>query len=86
MSFQVSCSYGPGRYDDNYEFKGIDYPLPYVRWTEKRNFKTILNLISSGKLGVKELISEVIPLEDFNKIYGNNYSKSVSCQQKYSST
>ena len=34
LSFQVSCSYGPGRYDDDYEFKGIDYPLPYVRWTE----------------------------------------------------
>ena len=84
LSFQVSCSYGPGRYDDNYEFKGIDYPLPYVRWTEKRNFKTILNLISSGKLGVKELISEVIPLEDFNKIYGNiENSKSIASILKY---
>ena len=53
LSFQVSCSYGPGRYDDNYEFKGIDYPLPFVRWTEKRNFETILQLISTGKLKVK---------------------------------
>ncbi len=42
LSFQVSCSYGPGRYDDAYEKYGKDYPLPYVRWTEKRNFEAIL--------------------------------------------
>ena len=36
LNFQVSCSYGPGRYDDNYEINGNDYPLPYVRWTEKK--------------------------------------------------
>ena len=84
LSFQVSCSYGPGRYDDDYEFKGIDYPLPYVRWTEKRNFETILQLISSGKLEVKELISEVIPLEEFNKIYGDiGNSKSIASIIKY---
>jgi predicted dehydrogenase/threonine dehydrogenase-like Zn-dependent dehydrogenase len=84
LSFQVSCSYGPGRYDDDYEFKGIDYPLPYVRWTEKRNFETVLQLISSGKLAVKELISEVIPLEEFHKIYGNiGASKSIASILKY---
>ncbi len=55
LTFQVSCSYGPGRYDDNYEQKGIDYPLPYVRWTEKRNFEAVLNAISTGKLDVKSL-------------------------------
>lgn len=42
LSFQVSCSYGAGRYDEEYENKGHDYPLAYVRWTEKRNFETIL--------------------------------------------
>ena len=85
LSFQVSCSYGPGRYDDDYEFKGIDYPLPYVRWTEKRNFETVLQLISSGKLAVKELISDVIPLEEFDKIYGNiGTSKSIASILKYS--
>ena len=84
LSFQVSCSYGPGRYDDDYEFKGNDYPLPYVRWTEKRNFETILQLISSGKLAVKDLISEVIPLEDFYKIYGDiGNSKSIATIFKY---
>ena len=84
LSFQVSCSYGPGRYDDDYEFKGNDYPLPYVRWTEKRNFETILQLISSGKLAVKELISELVPLEDFNKVYGDiGNSKSIASIFKY---
>ncbi len=85
LSFQVSCSYGPGRYDDDYEYKGIDYPLPFVRWTEKRNFETVLQLISSGKLGVKELISEVVPLEEFGKIYGDiGSSKSIASIIKYS--
>lgn len=84
LSFQVSCSYGPGRYDDNYEFKGIDYPLAFVRWTEKRNFETILQLISTGKLKVKELITEIIPIEQYDKIYGDiGNSKSIASIFKY---
>ncbi len=71
LSFQVSCSYGPGRYDDDYEKYGNDYPLPYVRWTENRNFQAILEAISTGKLDVKSLITERIPLNDFNNIYEN---------------
>ncbi len=71
LSFQVSCSYGPGRYDDNYEQKGIDYPLPYVRWTEKRNFEAILQAISQGVLKVAPLITERIPLADYQRIYNN---------------
>jgi len=69
LTFQVSCSYGPGRYDDLYERKGIDYPLPYVRWTEKRNFEAVLHSISSGNVDVKSLITEKVPLEDYHKIY-----------------
>ncbi|MBX9853830.1 MAG: bi-domain-containing oxidoreductase [Cytophagaceae bacterium] len=69
LSFQVSCSYGPGRYDEEYEKKGIDYPLPFVRWTEKRNFETILNSIANGSIDVKSLITEVIELDNFQKIY-----------------
>jgi len=75
LTFQVSCSYGPGRYDDLYEQHGIDYPLPYVRWTEKRNFEAILNAIHSGSLIVNDLITERVPLESFNKIYGDLESK-----------
>lgn len=71
LTFQVSCSYGPGRYDDNYENKGIDYPLAFVRWTEKRNFETILHAISCGNLNVKELITEIVEIEDFQNVYGH---------------
>lgn len=79
LTFQVSCSYGPGRYDDNYEQKGIDYPLPYVRWTEKRNFETILQSISSKRINVKNLITEKIELDNYLKIYGEiRNSKSIA--------
>ena len=71
LSFQVSCSYGPGRYDDDYEQKGIDYPIGYVRWTEKRNFDAILHAINSGQLDVKPLITERVKLADFSEIYGD---------------
>ena len=79
LSFQVSCSYGPGRYDENYEQKGIDYPLPYVRWTEKRNFEALLEAIASGKLEVNHLISEKVPFDEYNRIYDNiGTSKSIA--------
>lgn len=71
LTFQVSCSYGPGRYDEDYEQKGQDYPIGYVRWTEKRNFETVLNAIAKGQLDVKPLITERILLEDYNQIYGD---------------
>ncbi|HVX00320.1 MAG TPA: zinc-binding alcohol dehydrogenase, partial [Candidatus Babeliaceae bacterium] len=71
LSFQVSCSYGPGRYDDNYEQRGVDYPLPFVRWTEKRNFDAVLNAISTGRLNVKSFITERVPLNEYQRIYGD---------------
>lgn len=84
LSFQVSCSYGPGRYDENYENRGNDYPLPFVRWTEKRNFEAILQAISSGKVHVDEMITELIPLNDYLKIYGEiGSSKSIASILKY---
>jgi predicted dehydrogenase len=80
----VSCSYGPGRYDDDYENKGIDYPLPFVRWTEKRNFETVLQTIASGTLNVTPLITEVVELEQYDKIYGEiGTSKSIASILKY---
>ncbi len=60
ISFQVSCSYGPGRYEKSYEEKGLDYPIGFVRWTEQRNFLAILDLMSSGKLNVEKLVSREI--------------------------
>ncbi|NOT36004.1 MAG: Gfo/Idh/MocA family oxidoreductase [Saprospiraceae bacterium] len=71
LSFQVSCSYGPGRYDDQYEKFGIDYPLAYVRWTEKRNFEAVLDAMQSGALHVKSLITEIESLDNYGKIYSN---------------
>jgi len=69
LSFQVSCSYGPGRYDPNYEEKGNDYPLAFVRWTEQRNFEAILDMMSSGQLDVKSLITHRFKFEDASKAY-----------------
>jgi len=84
LTFQVSCSYGPGRYDDNYESKGQDYPLSFVRWTEQRNFQTILNAIQASDIDVKPLITEVVELEDYLKIYGEiGSSKSIASILNY---
>lgn len=57
LTFQVSASYGPGRYDPNYEEKGQDYPVGFVRWTEQRNFEAVLDMMAMGQLDVKPLIS-----------------------------
>ena len=46
LTFQVSASYGPGRYDPNYEEKGQDYPVGFVRWTEQRNFEAVLDMMA----------------------------------------
>src|SRR3990167_2078710 len=56
LSLQVSCSYGPGRYDEDYEKRGFDYPIGFVRWTEQRNFEAVLDIILQGVLDVKSLI------------------------------
>ena len=69
LSFQVSCSYGPGRYDPNYEEKGNDYPLGFVRWTEQRNFEAVLDLMASGKIDVKPLISHRFKFENAPAAY-----------------
>ncbi|WP_136482665.1 bi-domain-containing oxidoreductase [Cognatitamlana onchidii] len=87
ISFQVSCSYGPGRYDEEFEQKGNDYPIGYVRWTEKRNFEAILNSISKGTLDVKPLITERIPLAEYQKIYGDMKNpKSIASILEYNDT
>jgi predicted dehydrogenase len=69
LSFQVSCSYGPGRYDSDYEDKGIDYPVGFVRWTEKRNFEAVLDLMASGLIDVKPLITHRFAFERAPEAY-----------------
>ena len=69
LVFQVSCSYGPGRYDSDYENKGHDYPLGFVRWTEQRNFEAVLDLMSAGQLDVAPLISHRFPFDQAPTAY-----------------
>ena len=65
----VSRSYGPGRYDANYEEKGQDYPIGYVRWTEGRNMESFVDLIADGKMDVRSLITHRIPIEKGEEAY-----------------
>lgn len=69
LSFKVSRSYGPGRYDVNYETKGLDYPIGYVRWTEQRNLSLFLELIQGRSIRVKEMISTEFPIENAPDAY-----------------
>jgi predicted dehydrogenase/threonine dehydrogenase-like Zn-dependent dehydrogenase len=69
LSFITSRSYGPGRYDPAYEENGADYPVGYVRWTEGRNFQSVVNLMASGKLLVAPLISHRFPIEKAAEAY-----------------
>lgn len=69
LSFQVSCSYGPGRYDPSYEEGGQDYPLGFVRWTEQRNFEAVLDMLASGQLDVTPLITHRFDFDDAAQAY-----------------
>ena len=69
LSFQVSCSYGPGRHDSVYEQQGYDYPIGFVRWTEQRNFQAVLHALASGALQTEPLISHFFPIEQAAAAY-----------------
>jgi predicted dehydrogenase/threonine dehydrogenase-like Zn-dependent dehydrogenase len=69
LTFQVSCSYGPGRYDPSYEDQGHDYPLGFVRWTEQRNFEAVLDMLAEGRLTVAPLISHRYDIEQAPDAY-----------------
>jgi predicted dehydrogenase/threonine dehydrogenase-like Zn-dependent dehydrogenase len=84
LTFQVSCSYGPGRHEENYEQNGQDYPIDFVRWTLNRNFETVLKFISKGQLKVQPLITEVIDFQDYKQVYENiGKSNSIASILKY---
>ncbi|OPY13634.1 MAG: Glucose--fructose oxidoreductase precursor [Syntrophus sp. PtaB.Bin138] len=78
LQVRMSCSYGPGRYDPNYEEKGIDYPSDYVRWTENRNMQAFQELISSHKIDVSYLTTHVFKLKDAPGAYDMMMKKSES--------
>ena len=69
LSFQVSCSYGPGRYDPNYEEQGQDYPLGFVRWTAQRNFEAVLDMMADGRLDLKPLVTHRFAIGEAGKAY-----------------
>jgi predicted dehydrogenase len=72
---KMACSYGPGRYDLNYEEKGIDYPLPYVRWTEKRNMEAFQNLIATSRINIEYLTTHEFEFEDAKSAFDLVVSK-----------
>jgi len=89
LSFRLSRSYGPGRYDSNYEEKGIDYPIGYVRWTEKRNMEEFIHMLSSRRITVNELITHEFEIINAEKAYelitdNPNNEKYVGVLIKYS--
>ena len=69
IDFLISCSYGPGRYDDQYEKKGADYPFAYVRWTENRNMQEYLHLVTDGKVQLSRILEREYELSDVSKAY-----------------
>ena len=69
LSFQVSCSYGPGRYDPTYEEGGQDYPAGFVRWTAQRNFEAVLDMMQDGRLDPIPLVSHRFPLSSYDAAY-----------------
>lgn len=69
LTFQVSCSYGPGRYAPEYEEQGLDYPIGFVRWTEQRNFEAVLDMMANHQLDVKPLITHRYAFEEATHAY-----------------
>jgi predicted dehydrogenase/threonine dehydrogenase-like Zn-dependent dehydrogenase len=69
LSFQVSCAYGPGRYDPIYEEKAMDYPVGYVRWTAGRNLEAVLDMMASKRLDVDSLITHRFPFTQAKEAY-----------------
>ncbi|MDQ6887340.1 MAG: bi-domain-containing oxidoreductase [Gemmatimonadota bacterium] len=69
LSFQVSCSYGPGRYDAQHEEQGVDYPAAFVRWTEGRNFEAVLDLMSDRRVDPEPLVTHRFPIADATRAY-----------------
>jgi predicted dehydrogenase/threonine dehydrogenase-like Zn-dependent dehydrogenase len=84
LNFQVSCSYGPGRYDYDYEKNGNDYPIGFVRWTAQRNFEAVLQAMAMRQLDVLPLIGQKLKIEDFAAVYQSQATiKSIATLFEY---
>lgn len=69
IDFIISTSYGPGRYDPDYESKGVEYPYAYVRWTENRNIYSFLELVRDGKVNIEKIAPRIYPFDEAGKAY-----------------
>jgi predicted dehydrogenase/threonine dehydrogenase-like Zn-dependent dehydrogenase len=69
LELRLSRSYGPGRYDSEYEERGLDYPIGYVRWTERRNMRSFVELVAAGRLDVEGLVTDRFSVEDAEAAY-----------------
>jgi predicted dehydrogenase/threonine dehydrogenase-like Zn-dependent dehydrogenase len=69
IDFLISCSYGPGRYDERYEAQGLDYPYAYVRWTENRNMAEYLRLVAGGKVQVTPILEREYDVAEAPQAY-----------------
>lgn len=87
LDLRISCSYGPGRYDVDYEEAGNDYPFAYVRWTENRNMEAFLQMVSKGQVNVKPLITQTFGIEQAEEAYeivlGKNPQPHIGILLKY---
>lgn len=87
LELKMSCSYGPGRYDDKYELLGQDYPHAYVRWTEQRNMQAFLDTVSLGRLNLKPLITHIFDIDNaidaYNLVMGKKTEPYVGILLKY---
>lgn len=90
LDFKISCSYGPGRYDPAYEEYGIDYPIGYVRWTEKRNMEAFLQLLKEKRIDVERITTHLFDIDTAHKAYdiitGKSKQKFIGVLLKYSDT
>ena len=89
LDVRFSRSYGPGRYDPQYEIEGVDYPAGYVRWTERRNLGCFVDLIASGEIDLEPLVSGTFPLAEATDVYerlGNGDLRGVAFLFKYDET
>ncbi len=89
LQLKISCSYGPGRYDPEYEMNGTDYPIGYVRWTENRNMEGFLDLVAQKKLDVQSLVTHRFPISEalnaYDLITGKNNEKNIGVLIDYPS-
>ncbi|MDX2207528.1 MAG: bi-domain-containing oxidoreductase [Gemmatimonadales bacterium] len=88
LSFQVSCSYGPGRYDPAYEQQGVDYPPGLVRWTEQRNFEAVLDMLAEDKVDTRSLVSHRFEIDQAEAAYAlvTGEAPSLGIVLRYSGT